>query len=54
MSEQPLERVKPESVTQEQTTKNRKKAQKTAFILAAVALGFFVWSVFIVMKHAAQ
>lgn len=35
-----------------QTQKNRKAAVKTAVILAAVAVGFFAWSVYIVMSHA--
>jgi hypothetical protein len=30
----------------------RKAARKTAVILAVVALGFFAWSVYIVMEHA--
>ncbi len=37
-----------------QTQKNRKAARKTAIILGVVALGFFVWSVYIVMTHAQQ
>jgi hypothetical protein len=41
-------------MTQEsKTTKNQKKAvRRTAVILAVVALGFFAWSVFIVLEHA--
>lgn len=30
----------------------RKAARKTALIMAVVALGFFAWSVYIVMDHA--
>ncbi len=52
MSQEPIKRVQPESVTEQQTVQNRKAAKKTAIILALVALGFFVWSVFIVMDHA--
>ncbi|TDR20569.1 hypothetical protein [Marinicella litoralis] len=34
------------------TTDQRKAARKTALILGAVALGFFAWSVYIVITHA--
>ncbi len=34
------------------TQEQRKAARKTALILAAVALGFFAWSVYIVINHA--
>jgi hypothetical protein len=34
------------------TKAQRKAAKKTAVILAVVALGFFAWSVFIVLDHA--
>ena len=34
------------------TQEQRKAARKTAMILAAVALGFFAWSVYIVINHA--
>jgi hypothetical protein len=30
----------------------RKAARKTAVVLAVVALGFFSWAVYIVVKHA--
>ncbi len=53
MNQEPIKRVQPDSVTDKQTVQNRKSAKKTALILGAVALGFFIWSVFIVMKHAA-
>ncbi len=34
------------------TQDQRKAARKTAIVLALVALGFFAWSVYIVMDHA--
>jgi len=34
------------------TLKQRKAARRTALILAVVALGFFAWSVYIVIDHA--
>ena len=55
MSQEPLKatpKVQPEPLTQAQTADNRKAAKKTAIILGVVALGFFIWSVFIVLRHA--
>jgi len=49
-----VQRVQPEPVTQEQLVQQRKAARKTAIILGLVALGFFAWSIYIVMDHAAQ
>jgi len=37
-----------------ETQQKRKAAKKTAIKLGVVALGFFVWSVYIVMTHAQQ
>lgn len=51
---QEAHKVQPVKVSAEQTARNRKAAKKTAIILAVVALGFFVWSVFIVIEHAAK
>lgn len=36
----------------QQIQAQKKAARKTAVILAVVALGFFAWSVYIVVEHA--
>ncbi|MEZ5470186.1 MAG: hypothetical protein R3E90_00250 [Marinicella sp.] len=36
----------------EQIQAQRKAARKTALIVAAVALGFFAWSIYIVLESA--
>ena len=45
-------RVEPDKMDAQTIAVKRKKAIKTALILGAVAVGFFSWAIYIVIKHA--
>lgn len=54
MNQKTTNKTQSDSINNGQAGQNRKAARKTALILAAVALGFFAWSVYIVVGHATK